>query len=178
MKKSLLSFLVLVTAISIQAQAKEVDVQNIEKVDARGQRIAMPHGETIWELCGNTLKNAIHHSVAIVDIEPGKSSVEHYHVAFEEAYYVLEGEGVVAINRHGDLDSEDSIGFIKKGDLVVIPQNHDHRVWTLGTAPLRMVVTAATPWAYEGNQFYEFDERFGTKRSHPEIEGLLSSGSR
>jgi len=43
------------------------------------QKFESVHGESVWELAGKFSRGAIQHSLAHVEIEPGKASLKHYH---------------------------------------------------------------------------------------------------
>jgi len=60
--------------------------------------IETPHGETIYELIGNSPNGGnCTHSVAYAEIAPGRSSIRHYHPETEESYTVVSGEGILEL---------------------------------------------------------------------------------
>jgi len=69
---------------------------------------------------------------SIYELEPGASAFpRHYHCANEEAIFVLEGEGAIAI---GEAQAQ-----IRAGDFIALPrgQEHAHRVSNPSQQPLR-----------------------------------------
>ncbi len=81
------------------------------------------YGERVYELAGPEDGNIHKHCIAIVDIDPGKSSKSHYHPSVEETYFVLAGRALV------NVDGMDVI--IKLGDLITIPPGSHHKVTNL-----------------------------------------------
>jgi uncharacterized cupin superfamily protein len=66
------------------------------------------------------------------EIEPGAAAFpRHYHCANEEAIFVLEGEGILAV---GDQEAQ-----IRAGDLIALPRGreHAHRLSNSAQRPLR-----------------------------------------
>ncbi len=69
---------------------------------------------------------------SIYEIDPGASAFpRHYHCANEEAIFVLEGEGTLAL---GDAESP-----VRAGDLIALPRGADyaHRLSNSSQQPLR-----------------------------------------
>lgn len=64
-------------------------------------------------------------------LPPGQGIQPHYHVDFEEIYYVLSGSGIMTI---GDEQKE-----ISRSDVVYIPPLAPHSLLNSGNAPLRFV---------------------------------------
>ena len=73
----------------------------------------------------SSLKNQ---SLAEDILEPGKSTIEHYHPKTEEIYYVLEGKGLMKI------DGEKQA--VSKGDGIVILPGKKHKLWNTGNTEL------------------------------------------
>jgi mannose-6-phosphate isomerase-like protein (cupin superfamily) len=67
----------------------------------------------------------------VAEIPPGGRVSRHVHSDEEQAYFVLEGEGVVVLN--------DKQYKIKKGYAVFIPLNTPHEVINTGATPLKYV---------------------------------------
>jgi uncharacterized cupin superfamily protein len=69
---------------------------------------------------------------SIYEVEPGASAFpRHYHCANEEAIFVLEGEGTLAL---GELETQ-----VRAGDFIAIPRGaeHAHRLINSSQEPLR-----------------------------------------
>ena len=72
---------------------------------------------------------------SLVELPPGKRAWPlHYHLANEEAIYVLAGEGVL---RLGETETQ-----VRSGDYVALPvgADHAHQLINRGGAPLRYLV--------------------------------------
>jgi len=106
------------------------------------------YGERVYELAGPADGNIHKHCIAIVDIDPGKSSKSHYHPSVEETYFVLSGQGLI------NIDGCESV--LSQGDLVAIPTGVHHKVTnTSETDVLQLYVTCAEPWTPECSVFLE-----------------------
>lgn len=74
--------------------------------------------------------------MGVVEIDPGHASPLHRHNC-EEVYYVLAGEGVLDIeNENGQMESH----ALVKGGCSLQRPNRSHRVRSVGSEPLRLVV--------------------------------------
>jgi quercetin dioxygenase-like cupin family protein len=105
-------------------------------------------GEKIYELTGRARGTTVKHSVAVVDFAPKAKSVPHIHPVVEESYYVLSGEGELIIG--------DEKAIVKKGDLVVIPQNKLHQIINNSDIlELKLLVTVAEAWTFDCMTFPE-----------------------
>ncbi len=105
-------------------------------------------GERVYELAGPEDGNIHKHCIAIVDIDPGKSSRNHFHPEVEETYFVLSGQALV------NVDGVDVI--IKLGDLITIPTGVHHKVSNPSDSEiLQLYVTCAEPWTPECSVFLE-----------------------
>jgi len=105
-------------------------------------------GERVYELAGSTDGNIHKHCIAIVDIDPGKSSKNHYHPSVEETYFVLSGQGLI------NIDGNEAA--LSQGDLVTIPTGAHHKVTNMSeTDILQLYVTCAEPWTPECSVFLE-----------------------
>lgn len=106
------------------------------------------YGERVYELAGPEDGNIYKHCIAIVDIDPGKSSKRHFHPSVEETYFVLSGRALV------NIDGVDVI--ISPGDLVTIPTGVHHKVTNLSDSEvLQLYVTCAEPFTSECSIFLE-----------------------
>lgn len=63
-------------------------------------------------------------SLAVATLQPGKSTIEHYHEKSEEIYYILEGRGIVKV---GEETSD-----VEKGDAILIPTGSYHKICNNG----------------------------------------------
>jgi mannose-6-phosphate isomerase-like protein (cupin superfamily) len=105
-------------------------------------------GERIYELAGPIDGNIHKHCIAIVDIDPGKSSKNHFHPEVEETYFVLAGSALVTV------DGVDVV--LGQGDLIAIPTSAHHKVTnSSNTEVLQLYVTCAEPWTPECSVFLE-----------------------
>jgi mannose-6-phosphate isomerase-like protein (cupin superfamily) len=57
----------------------------------RLQALVSPHGEIVYELAGRAAGGEIQHSVAHIELPPGKASLKHFHPVAEESYTILSG---------------------------------------------------------------------------------------
>lgn len=105
-------------------------------------------GEHVYELAGPSNGNMTQHSVAKIEIEPGKGGKQHFHPEVEETYFILSGQGKVT------LDGQASI--LNPGDLVAIPPKVSHYIENpSNTETLTFIATCATPWTPECSVFSE-----------------------
>ncbi len=89
----------------------------------------------------------LHHteaqSLAEATLEPGQSTERHYHVAVEEIYLVLDGDGEM------ELDGERRA--VEPGDAVLIPAGARHQITAGGR--LRFLCCCAPPYSHEDTFF-------------------------
>jgi quercetin dioxygenase-like cupin family protein len=69
----------------------------------------------------------------------GRSYPEHYHARTEEIYYITHGNGRMRI--------EGELRDVVVGDAIVITPGQRHKLWNIGTEPLRLLCCCAP--AYE-----------------------------
>lgn len=106
------------------------------------------YGERVYELAGPLEGNIHKHCIAIVDIDPGKSSKNHFHPEVEETYFVLSGQALM------NVDGVDV--NLTQGDLITIPTGAHHKVTnSSNTEVLQLYVTCAEPWTPECSVFLE-----------------------
>jgi mannose-6-phosphate isomerase-like protein (cupin superfamily) len=77
-------------------------------------------------------------SIAVIYIDPGKSSTPHYHKVTEEIYYFLEGHGRVII--------EDEVYKVSSGSAVYIPLFKLHEVINDSAIRLKFLSADAPPY--------------------------------
>jgi len=63
----------------------------ITKITDYPARLGDADGESVQELLGLQAGGATSHSLAMVTIQPGKSSVPHFHKKSDESYLILSG---------------------------------------------------------------------------------------
>ena len=96
-------------------------------------------GSTIRELM-----HTEHQSLAEATLAPGQSTERHYHRASEELYSVLEGGGLLEVDRE-----ERQIG---PGDTVLIPPGAWHRL-VAGPDGARFLCCCAPPYSHDDTFF-------------------------
>jgi mannose-6-phosphate isomerase-like protein (cupin superfamily) len=104
-------------------------------------------GAVIRELCSFRNASVRNQSVAEATIPPGGYVREHYHRVTEELYYVLNGRGLMR------LDGE--IREVGPGDLIVILPGRRHRIDTVGSEPLVMLVTCSPGYTVDDQVMIE-----------------------
>lgn len=110
--------------------------------------IRTPHGETIYELLGKAVgPEGIDHSIAQVEIEPGKSSIRHYHPETRESYFVQRGSGIL------ELGSETR--EVGPGELVFIPPGELHKITNSADELLELWVVCVPAWTPDCSVFTE-----------------------
>jgi mannose-6-phosphate isomerase-like protein (cupin superfamily) len=78
------------------------------------------------------------HSVAQVDIAPGKASIRHFHPKATESYYVLKGSAKIEIGNE--------TAVLKPGQIVLIPPPQPHEIFNIGSADLVFLVICVPAW--------------------------------
>lgn len=103
-------------------------------------------GELIYELVGSLPETggAKNHSLAHVDVPPGKLSPKHYHKIFEESYYILKGKARVTI--------DDREVFLSPGQTLLIMPGEVHQLFNDGPDTLELLVVCAPAWS-EGDYY-------------------------
>jgi mannose-6-phosphate isomerase-like protein (cupin superfamily) len=85
-------------------------------------------GSTIRELLAPANSSIERQSLAEAQLEPGCSTQAHSHPATEEIYYILSGNGMMAI--------EDAHSPVGPGDAIAIPAGLRHQIRNTGSVPL------------------------------------------
>jgi mannose-6-phosphate isomerase-like protein (cupin superfamily) len=98
-------------------------------------------GSEIREWAGRVSAPAQNQSLAEATIPVGGASTEHYHLLSEELYLVTAGRGRLVI------DGEDRT--IVEGDCALIPPGARHKVFNIGTDPLRIVCACSPAYSDE-----------------------------
>lgn len=108
------------------------------------------YGERIYSLAeaDENFGNLKHHSMALAEIDPGKSNKKHYHPKVEETYYILAGEALITI--------DDETKTLHPGQLVTIPVGATHKITNPSKdTVLSFIVSCATPWTPDCSVFLE-----------------------
>ena len=84
-------------------------------------------------------------SIAVVLVNPGEKARTHYHKHTEEAYYVLDGEGIINV--------EGKKYFVKKDCVVYIPTNNVHRIENSGKKILKILTIDQPPFDPKDSNF-------------------------
>lgn len=101
--------------------------------------IITEHGEIIYELLGRHFDEQTEiHSVALVQIPPGKSSLLHYHPVAEESYYMLKGTASIRI---GEEESR-----VTSGQIILIPPGRPHKIRNVGEDVLEFLTVCVPAW--------------------------------
>jgi mannose-6-phosphate isomerase-like protein (cupin superfamily) len=93
-------------------------------------------GSQIREWAGRVSAPAENQSLAEATVPVGGATTEHYHRTTEELYLVTAGEGRLL------LDGEERA--IREGDCALIPPGARHKLFNVGSIPLR-VICACSP---------------------------------
>ena len=84
-------------------------------------------------------------SFGILRLAPGASLLPHYHDP-QESYFILEGEGLMHLNR-----GEQAVG---PGSVIYIPRCHRHGITNTGSGPLVFIWTFPTDTWSEVEYYY------------------------
>ncbi len=105
------------------------------------------HGEIVYELAGRAAGGAVGHSVAHIELPPGKASLKHYHPEAEESYYILSGVGRL------ELDGETV--RLHPGQLVAIAPPGVHQIFNDGPEPLHFLAICAPAWTPDNSVYQD-----------------------
>jgi mannose-6-phosphate isomerase-like protein (cupin superfamily) len=104
-------------------------------------------GSQIREWAGRVSAPAQNQSLAEATIPVGGATTEHLHRVTEELYLVSAGTGRLVI------DGEERT--IAEGDCALIPPGARHKVFNVGTEPLRLVCACAPAYSDEDTVLLE-----------------------
>jgi mannose-6-phosphate isomerase-like protein (cupin superfamily) len=104
-------------------------------------------GSEIREWAGRVSAPARNQSLAEATIPVGGATTEHVHHTSEELYLVAAGSGRLVID-----GEEREIG---KGDCALIPPGARHKLFNVGSAPLRVVCACAPAYSDEDTTLTE-----------------------
>ena len=102
--------------------------------------IKAQHGEIVYELIGRADKHggADGHSLAYVNLPPGKASLAHHHKRSEESYYILSGEARLVVDGHSYPMSTDDTCLILPGQV--------HQIFNDSSSDLDFLAVCVPPW--------------------------------
>jgi mannose-6-phosphate isomerase-like protein (cupin superfamily) len=104
------------------------------------------HGEIIYELLGREIEpRTERHSVALVHLPAGKSSLLHRHPEAEESYVILQGRGSMRLNEQTIL--------VEAGATILIPAMVVHQITNIGDDMLEFLAICVPAWE-PGNTEY------------------------
>ncbi len=105
------------------------------------------HGEIVYELMGNSAGGSTQHSLAHIELPPGKASRKHYHPEAEESYFILSGKA------HLILDGE--AYTLHAGQSVAITSGMVHQIFNDGTTPLHFLAVCVPSWTPENSIYLD-----------------------
>lgn len=112
-----------------------MEIMNLSTADA----FITKDGSEIRELLSHRNSSIRNQSLAEARLPVGAATQEHYHVRTEEIYYITHGSGRIRI--------EGELRDVVVGDAIVITPGQRHKLWNIGTEPLRLLCCCAP--AYE-----------------------------
>ncbi len=110
----------------------------ISRKENRPESFANSAGEILQEILGQTTGGVESHSLALVRIPQGKSSIPHYHKKSEETYYILSGKGHISIN--------DQTFQLHPGDACYIESEETHKIWNEDGQELVFLAICLPAW--------------------------------
>lgn len=111
------------------------------------QPLVSEHGEIVYELAGAAAGGAAQHSVAHIELPPGKASLKHFHPAAEESYYVLTGVGRLVV------DGETFT--LQPGQVAVITPGMVHQIFNDGPDRLHFLAVCAPAWTPDNSVYLD-----------------------
>ena len=103
--------------------------------------IKTPHGSEIRPLIDRTTSMTERCSLAEETLPAGKSVHRHYHLATEEIYYILQGEGQMTV---GSETRE-----VAAGDAIFIPRGAAHTLENTGQTSMTILLVCGPAYTYE-----------------------------
>jgi mannose-6-phosphate isomerase-like protein (cupin superfamily) len=109
------------------------------KDDAKAP-VPAPMGEITYEMTGIPSGPCAtkSHSLALIVLPPGKSSLRHYHHVSEETCYILHGAARLVI--------DGSEFRLRPGQACLIEPQERHQIFNDGPDTLEFVTISAPPW--------------------------------
>jgi mannose-6-phosphate isomerase-like protein (cupin superfamily) len=114
-----------------------VDVINIETVEP----FTTKDGSQIRELLAHRNSCIRNQSLAEARLPPGASTIGHRHLATEEIYYVLDGEGTMQIGENRRQ--------VRVGDAIAIPPGEFHQITNTGQKTLKFLCCCAPCYEHD-----------------------------
>jgi mannose-6-phosphate isomerase-like protein (cupin superfamily) len=105
------------------------------------------HGEIVYELAGTAVGSSQQHSLAHIELPPGKASLKHYHPIAEESYYILNGTARLVI------DGETFT--MTPGQAVVITPEQVHQIFNDGPDVLHFLAVCAPAWTPDNSVYLD-----------------------
>jgi mannose-6-phosphate isomerase-like protein (cupin superfamily) len=106
-----------------------------------------PHGEVVREYMGIAAGGTQQHSLAHITLPPGKASLKHYHPVVEESYFILHGQGRMAI------DGEERM--LRAGDAIAVSVNAIHQIFNDSSSNLEFLAVCAPAWTPDCSVFLD-----------------------
>src|SRR4051812_19792953 len=104
-----------------------MDIRSLDTVPA----FITKDGSEIRELLAYRNSVIREQSLAEARLPLGGSTQEHFHPKTEEIYYITHGAGRIRI--------ESETKDVEPGDAIAIPAGKKHKIWNIGTEPLRLL---------------------------------------
>jgi len=108
-----------------------MDVKNLNEVPS----FITKDGSEIRELLAHRNSAIRNQSLAEARLEPGRSTVEHYHPVAEEIYFITKGRGRMRI--------ETETREVGVGDAIAILPGKKHKLWNIGSETLHLLCCCA-----------------------------------
>lgn len=106
-----------------------------------------PHGEIVYELMGNAVGGAHQHSLAHIELPPGKASLKHFHPEAEESYAILSGTARIEI--------DGTTYTLTPGQAVAITPGMIHQIFNDGPDTLHFLAVCAPAWTPDNSVYLD-----------------------
>ena len=106
-----------------------------------------PHGEIVYELMGHATGGTVQHSLAHIELPPGKASRKHSHPVAEESYYILQGAARLV------LDGETYT--LTAGQAVAITPPSVHQIFNDGPDALHFLAICVPAWTPNNSDYLD-----------------------
>jgi mannose-6-phosphate isomerase-like protein (cupin superfamily) len=123
-----------------------MNIKNLDEVPV----FTTKDGSQIRELLAHRNSAIRNQSLAEARLEPGTSTLEHYHPKAEEIYYITHGVGRIRI--------EGETSEVTSGDAIAIPPGMKHKLWNTGPETLRLLCCCAPGYEHSDTVIVELDE--------------------
>lgn len=104
-------------------------------------------GSTIREILAYRNSSIRNQSLAEATLPPNTSTQAHFHPNTEEIYYILQGEGLMAL--------EQERAVVRQGDGIAIPPGTKHQIRNTGGRDLVFLCTCAPAYEHSDTLFCE-----------------------